>query len=428
MADEIKEEPKVEEVMTEKEKFEEVVPEEQSGAQEESTPDIVEIPTLELEEYAIPEAEETAVKDTTKGSTKFAWIGSGQCGGRIVRAFYDLGYKKTIAVNTTKQDLELLNIPEEQKFLMDIGSAGAGKDMNRGKDAAVQYRQEIFDLARKVFGQTNVDHIMIAVGAGGGTGSGSAIPLVEIARRYVKYIGIGDPKKKVGVIMTLPTDGEASSPTVAENAWKTAMALSELAEKGEISPLIIIDNNKIKKLYAGLTVKDFWPKINNTVAGLFNIFNTLSSLSSQYTTFDATDYRSIIECGGCSIMGLTSVAKFDTEQSISSAVKDNLTKTLLAEGFDLPSATVLGSIAVGGKTIMESVAGLQDNLNYGFDILTNLCGNATVHRGIYEDNKNTLRVYTIIGGLDRPTARIDRLTENFTVEDENPTKEEKTEE
>ena len=47
----------------------------------------------------------------------------------------------------------------------------------------------------------------------------------------------------------------------------------------------------------------------------------------------------------------------------------------------------------------------MDNIEYGFDTLAQLTGNATIHRGIYEDNRESLRVYTIIGGLDAPKQR-----------------------
>ena len=62
-----------------------------------SIPDL-EIPDIDLEDFDIPEEEETAVEDESGGSQTFAWIGSGQGGGRIAKAFYDRGYKKCIAV------------------------------------------------------------------------------------------------------------------------------------------------------------------------------------------------------------------------------------------------------------------------------------------------------------------------------------------
>ncbi len=376
---------------------------------------MTQLPTLDLEQYEPVIEEEVGVKDHIKGSTRYAWLGGGQCGGRLLKSFYDLGYKKVLAVNTTHHDLDMLDIPEGQKFLMDVGEMGAGKDIERGEKAVHQCQQEILHLARQTL-STQVDHIMVCFGAGGGTGSGSVIGLINIAKRYARYIGLQNPNKKVGVIMTLPTVGEASSPLVAENAHTVATRLSELASAGEISPLIIVDNDKINKMYPGLTVKSFWPSINNTVAGLFDIFNRISALSSQYTSFDPVDYHSIIESGGCTIMGLTKVKKFDEKYAISEAVKKNLQKTLLAGGFDLSTAKLAGCIAVGGKSLMNNVSGLQDNINYAFDVLSEITGQATIHRGIYEDDRECLRVYTIIGGLDSPTARLEELKSFTAVE------------
>lgn len=366
------------------------------------------IPVLDLERYEVKTVCETGVKDNFVGSTRFAWIGSGQCGGRLVKAFYDLGYKKAVAVNTTYHDLDLLGLPPSQKFLMDIGEKGAGKDMGRGQQAAAQWRQDILHLTRKTFG-TEVDHVMVCFGAGGGTGGGSAAELVSIAKDYVYSIGKTEPNKHVGVIMTLPTNGEANSPQVAENAYQVATELGKMASKGQISPLIIIDNEKISRMYPGKTVREFWPSVNNTVAGMFDIFNRLSSLSSPYTTLDPVDYQSILKAGGCAIMGLTRVEKYKDRFALSSAVKQNLEKTLLSNGFDLSTAKVAGCIVVGGKRMMANTPNLQDNINFAFDVLADLTGKATIHRGIYEDGREALRVYTIIGGLDFPTQRVEEL-------------------
>ena len=366
------------------------------------------LPTLELEQYEPNIEPEAGVRDRIKGSTRYAWIGGGQCGGRIVKSFYDLGYRKVLAVNTTHHDLDLLDIPADQKFLMDIGEKGAGKDMERGREAVQQCQQEILHLTRQTFGQ-EVDHIMVCVGAGGGTGGGSATGLIEVAKRYARYIGLSNPDKKVGAVMTLPTVGEASSPMIAQNAHDVASELSKMASKGMISPLIIVDNEKISKLYPGMTVKSFWPSINSTVAGLFDIFNCVSALSSRYTSFDPVDYHSIMEAGSCTIMGLTKVNKFNDRFAISQAVKKNLEKTLLAGGFNLSTAKVAGCIVVGGKKMIAEVKGLQDNINYAFDVLSEITGKATIHRGIYEDGRNSLRVYTIIGGLNAPKQRLQEL-------------------
>jgi cell division GTPase FtsZ len=363
---------------------------------EDVTPDI-EIPDIDLEDYEVPEDEETAVEDEAGGSQVFAWIGSGQGGGRLAKAFYDRGYRKCIAVNTSSQDLDTLDLPKAQKLLLDVGEQGAGKDMSRGREAASKYKQHIFDLMRKIYGN-NVDHLFVCIGAGGGSGSGSTDILIEVAKKYMKYIGHDNPEKRVGVVLSLPTRGEAGSPQVAKNAHAVLDTTNKLAANNEISPLIVLDNAKIEKMYKGLTVKKFWPTVNNTISGLFHVFNVLTNQSSPYTSFDPTDYATVLQCGGVMVMGVAKLKEFEDEQSVSRAVKTNIEKTLLSD-VDISDARVAACVAVGGKDIMENTAGLMDSLSYGFDTLSSLCPNATLHRGIYEDNKDTLRLFTLVSGL-----------------------------
>ena len=112
---------------------------------------------------------------------------------------------------------------------------------------------------------------------------------------------------------------------------------------------------------------------------------------------------------GCMIMGVTTVKSVDHETSIANALKANLEKTLLAGGFDLKTATAAASIVVGGTKMYEEVAGLMDYIEYGFDTLGSLTDGAIIHRGIYEDSKEKLRAYTMIGGLDAPEKRLEEL-------------------
>jgi cell division GTPase FtsZ len=368
-----------------------------------------ELPALDLEEYEHNIKEETGVADKNKGSTCYAWIGAGHCGGQLVKSFYDLGYRKILAVNTTRRDLDLLGIPQSQKFLMDIDEESDGRDMERGAKAVRQHRQDILHLAQQTFG-TQVNHIMVCFGAGGGAGSGSVVELIDIAKRYARFIGLKNPRKSVGVIMTLPAAGKISSPVVAQNAYKVSNELSQMANAGEISPLIIVDNDKISRMYPGMSARPLLLSINRTFAGLFDFFNKVSALGSPYTCFDGLDYLNVIESGGCLVMGRTKVDKLDDPFSISEAVKNNLEKTLFAGGLDLSTVKSCGCIVVGGRELMAKVKGLQEKIDYAFYILSEMTGEATIHRGIYEDNSDSVRVFTIIGGLNSPTDRLEKLS------------------
>lgn len=375
------------------------------------SPELPDIPDLPLEDFE-PDVETTEdeIEDRSNGALTYAFIGAGQGGGRMAKAFYDLGYTKTLAVNTAKNDLKLLDLPEDHKFYIDhFGDQGAGKDQSKAALAFEAREQEVYNKFKKIIGE-KVDRIIICAGVAGGSGGGTVVPLVNLAKKYFTYVGREDASERVGVIASLPTTGESASPTVAKNALTRISELCKMSNEKKFSPLIIVDNQKIKKLYPKLTVKAFWPTINSTVAGLFHIFNVLATQNSDYTSFDPQDYDSVMKSSGCMIMGVTAVKDFEDETSVAVALKSNLQSTLLAEGFDLKTATAAAGIAVGGTEIFEQTPGLMDNLEHAFSTLATITGNAMVHRGIYEDPKKPkLVVYTLIGGLQAPKKRIDEL-------------------
>jgi cell division GTPase FtsZ len=280
--------------------------------------------------------------------------------------------------------------------------------MVEATEAFGNYKDKLYNSMTEVFGK--VDHIFVCAGLGGGSGAGTVIPALELAKKYMNYIGYDEPNKRVGAIVTLPTVGEAASPVVSLNAFKKGMEISELADTSQIMPLIIIDNDKIKNLYRGLTIANFYPTINDTIAQMFDIFNQISATSSEYVTFDATDFITLLQCGGHMTMGVTVVKNLDQKTGISDALKMNLTKTLLSSDFDLTTAKAAAVIAVVGKSLVETSVGLMDNIEYGFDTIASLTGNAAIHRGIYaDDESDVVRVYTAISGLEKPLKRYLRL-------------------
>jgi cell division GTPase FtsZ len=369
--------------------------------------------SLDIEDIDIDEIEQSKmdlVEDESGGAIRYGIVGSGQGGGRMAKAFFDLGYRKTIAFNLAQSDLNHLGLPDNHKHhLVYEGASGAGKNHAVSKKAFDDKSQEIFNKYKEIFGD-KIDRILICVGVGGGTGGGSVMSLLDTAKRYFAYIGVENPSERVGVIASLPTTGECASPVVAENSYNRMTELCEAAENNQFAPLVIIDNDKIKKLYPRLTVKQFWPTLNNTVAGLFHIFNLLCTKNSDYTVFDPADYDSIMKTSGCMIFGATTIKDPESPTSVSQGLRNNLEKTLLASGFDLTSAKGAASIIVGGTVLYETVPGLMDNIEYGFDTLATLTGGAIIHRGIYEDpEREKLVAYTIVGGLKSPKKRIEEL-------------------
>jgi cell division GTPase FtsZ len=369
------------------------------------------IPVLSLEDPEIEENDGEAVENAVKGSIRYAFIGSGQGGSRLAAEAYKIGYRKTICINTAPQDLSAIQIPEEQKLCLDIGPGGAGKDPARGEEATTKHQQAIYNLMKQVFGK-QIDHIMICAGAGGGSGGGSVLPLIMIAKRYLQFLGhVEDLDKRVGVVLTLPTNSEVVAVRVAWNAYQVASKVSDLAEAGSIAPLVVVDNDKVLELRRGIPMVKMWPTVNFDVMNLFHIFNLLSLKHSSYTSFDPSDYASVVKAGGHTIMGVTSVKpeQAQNETEIMRVVKSSLDRTLLADGFDLSTATHVAAIVMAGRQTLEEVPGLAEVIEYVFSMLGTLTSAQLVHRGVYEDSRPGLRIYTIVSGLQRPLTRYRRL-------------------
>src|SRR5579885_1960747 len=229
------------------------------------------------------------IADTFQGGFKFAFIGSGQGGGRIALAFYKLGYRRVCAINTATQDLETLALPTKKC----IGAeGGAGKNPAVAKAAFSENKEDVLDFMRRSFGP-GFDRIFVCVGAGGGTGAGTVVHLVDTAVELQKALKIASDK--VGVIVALPKAAEGKRP--AANAFNVLNDLLELAKKGVVSPLIIVDNEKIGALYPTLAVDPFWDTANASVASLFHLFNTICVKNSHYTSFDRADLLTVLNSG-----------------------------------------------------------------------------------------------------------------------------------
>jgi len=374
------------------------------------------VPTSDLDQYD-EEFGQWAPQDKINCSLRYGFIGTGLCGARLVKSFYDLGYRKAVLVDTADDLLDTIDIPTNQKLVLQLSEKQLQntEGMQIGFKAVKQHQQEMLHRLRQVFG-TGIDHIMLCFGAGGDTGGGSIFGLIEIAKKYARYIGLSDPNKTVGVIMTVPAHNFGANPDAAEKAYGVANKLGQMASDGKISPLLIIDNNNINKVGPGADAQSPWCGMNEGFANLFNVFNWLSATSTPYTSVDPAKYRRIIQAGGCTIMGATEVERLDDPYAVSKAVKASLHKHLLGGQFDLTTAKQAGCIVVGDSELTEHITGLQGNIDYAFDILAEITGNATIHRGLYEDDDDRLKVYSIISGLTFPAEALRQLTEKKYTE------------
>ena len=73
---------------------------------------------IDLPDIPMPDenAQTQEIEDEFEGAYKFAIIGVGQGGSRIAETFWNLGYRRVCVINTAKQDLKYINIPEDRNY------------------------------------------------------------------------------------------------------------------------------------------------------------------------------------------------------------------------------------------------------------------------------------------------------------------------
>ena len=330
-------------------------------------------------------------------------VGIGQAGGRLAEQFSKFSYPVCV-INTAQQDMSMLEVPEENKLLLDYAFGGAGKDMSVGEAAVVQYEDKIYSLLQKVFGQ-EVDTIFVCVGGGGGTGSGGAVKLVDMVSRF------GLP---VVVLYTLPLSSEGS--LTKANAIRALDKIARLSADGKVNALIIVDNSKIEQMYPSIAAAQFWKVANFDIVNTLNMFNTLCKCDTKFDTFDPMDFLRIFSTGNCTVFGRIEIPiEMENghiimyEDELSKQVLNNLQNGLLADGFNLKETVSGGIIITGPENILDQIPAV--NINYMYHQLNSLVGDANMYRGLYrtDDTKNRLTIYTILSGLGLPVQRVENL-------------------
>lgn len=337
---------------------------------------------------------------------KFAFVGVGQAGGRIVKTFQELGYNRICAINTAVADLaELKTFPDHAK--LDVGQQqGAGKEPAVAAEIVKDKDEEIFDLYTRCWGN-EVDYAFICLSGAGGTGAGAYAKAADVAKKYMREKKLPN---RVGVIMALPKDAEGQRS--ARNILYSMRQLTKL----NLSPIIFIDNERFKVLYgANVSVSQEKPASNASTAQLLHTFNRLSGTESEDvggTTFDATDFSRILDSGVVAFAA-TTIRKWDSPADITTPIRDQLKQNVLAS-VDLTKGTVAGLLYVLSGGAWEGDSAVKTgHLDHGTEMMNRMLvqQNSVVFPGVYPSNgtESCIKVLAMIGGLPMPVDRIKDL-------------------
>lgn len=329
-----------------------------------------------------------------KVAMRFAVIGAGQGGCRIANGFWERGYRRVVLINTTDKDWPDLAVPRENRLLME-GWDGAGKDPVIGQIAVRKYSEEIFNLCRDKWGP-KIDRVFICIGGGGGTGTGACTALIAMAHGFLEAQGVNDFERKVGVIVTAPPKDE--SHTTHDNANRLLNELTLLSTAGKISPLMIVDNEKLSRTFRSkLSTHMYWKTVNDIFIATLHTFNYSAGRESPYTTLDAADLDRIMS-SGLMVFGSTRLKHFNTAVEIADGVRKNIQYTIFKDNYRLETAKEAGAVIIGDVKTFKELP--QGHIDEAYETLKRTVGGkATVHRGQLIGPSAGLFLHSIVGGM-----------------------------
>jgi cell division protein FtsZ len=318
------------------------------------------------------------------GKANIIIIGCGGAGNNTVDRLMKIGIKgaRCIAINTDQQHLNSTQAHDKLLIGRNLTRGlGAGGQPEIGRAAAEESRNDLNNLMR------NGDLIFITCGMGGGTGTGSAPVVAEIAKSNGAIV--------VGVI-TLPFSAEMGRTQKAKEGIKVL--------RSYVDTLVLIDNNKLLEIAADLPITEAFSLADEVLATMVKGITETISLPSLIN-LDYADIRTILSSGGVAIVGIGEGD--DPHNRIEEAIEDALNSPLLE--FDISGAKAALIHITGGNDLTLIETTQVANL-----VTERMDPKSTVIWGARVDPNMTgvLRVMLLITGVKSPQV-IGNSNKNF---------------
>jgi cell division protein FtsZ len=285
--------------------------------------------------------------ETIEQSAVIKVIGVGGGGGNAINTMITNNIHKVdfIVANTDAQALRHSKAPVKVQLGAQLTKGlGAGANPNIGRDAALEDRDRMAEMLK------GSDMVFIAAGMGGGTGTGAAAVIAEVAR-------------DAGAL----TVGIVTKPFSREGKQRMAKAEEGIRElKKHVDSLIIIPNDRLLNIAPrSLGILDaFKPAddvLRQAVQGISDLITT-----SGFINVDFADVKSIMSERGMAMMGIGIASG---ENRAVEAAKCAISSPLL-EDIDVS----------GARGVLVNITGSATMTMDDFDAV-----NKTVHEKVHED-------------------------------------------
>lgn len=258
-------------------------------------------------------------------------IGVGGGGNNAVNRMIESGVKGVdfIVANTDLQVLKNSQAPTK----IQIGEAltnglGAGADPQIGKEAALESKEEIEEALK------GADMVFVTCGMGGGTGTGAAPVIADIAQ-------------SLGAL----TVGIVTKPFSFEGKKRMQQAVQGLDElKKHVDTLIVIPNDKLRDIIDKTTpLLESFKEVDNVLRRGVQSISDLIAVAGLIN-LDFADVRAVMEKRGNALIG---IGMGVGENRASEAAREAVTSPLLEKGISGATDAIINVTGGENLTLFE---------------------------------------------------------------------------
>ncbi|MBO5717725.1 MAG: cell division protein FtsZ [Alistipes sp.] len=300
-------------------------------------------------------------------------IGVGGAGGNAVNHMQQMGIHGVNFVVCNTDEAALNNSPVQNKIVLGPGR-GAGNKPEIGRKYAIESE----DKLRSLLETSGVKMLFIAAGMGGGTGTGASPVIANIAH-------------DLGIL----TVAVVTMPFRMEGPKRYQYATEGIEELHKwVDSLLIIDNERLRKLYGKLPIKDAFGKADDVLGMATKGIAELITVEYALVRVDFADVETVMRGSGRAHM------------SVVSASGDNRALQV-AEGA-LSSSLLDDNHISGAKEILLSFS-VSDIDKLTHDDVTDAMSYIQEHASYVDEDGNTHQANIIWGASEKKSLADDEL-------------------
>lgn len=287
-------------------------------------------------------------------------IGVGGGGSNAINHMFKQGIKGVdfVICNTDQQALQNSAVPNKIQLGLSLTEGlGAGANPDVGQQSAMESIEDIEKML-----DLNTKMVFITAGMGGGTGTGAAPVIAQLAKeKDILTVGI----------VTIPFQFEGKV------RYEQAMQGVERLRK-QVDSLIVINNNKLREVYGNLGFKAGFSKADEVLATAAR--GIAEVITHHYTqNIDLKDAKTVLNNSGTAIMGSATASGEDRAKN---AIVEALDSPLLNDNKITGAKNVLLLIVSGSEEItIDEIGEINDYIQ------TEAGFNANIIMGVGEDEK-----------------------------------------